>query len=265
MVFHCQLAVGSLNLLVSGLFRHLQNVIEILPASRKIYLKRIPSQRGTKRARSASEQYKMHMHKCKIKTLQSAPRCGSHCQQYEAKQPESVRSHNKDLWHLSSEQSNHAKVLAARARAYRKRARDDATRKHQPERILERRQTVDTLRLHKCRMVPCVPAMNVTAKLGAAPPAALRRSASHAGAAPRANLRRRGAGFVVRAAIADPPPASAGVDPAFKSFARPDSFGRFGKYGGKYVPETLIAALEELEETYMKISKDEGFQARPIT
>ena len=26
--------------------------------------------------------------------------------------------------------------------------------------------------------------------------------------------------------------------------------GRFGAYGGRYVPETLMAALEELEEAY---------------
>jgi hypothetical protein len=33
----------------------------------------------------------------------------------------------------------------------------------------------------------------------------------------------------------------------YKGFERPDSFGRYGVYGGKYVPETLMAALSNLE------------------
>jgi tryptophan synthase beta chain len=37
--------------------------------------------------------------------------------------------------------------------------------------------------------------------------------------------------------------------------------GRFGAYGGRYVPETLMAALEELEEAYAVAQKDAGFQA----
>ena len=36
--------------------------------------------------------------------------------------------------------------------------------------------------------------------------------------------------------------------------------GRFGKYGGKYIPETLVPALEELEIGYEKYRKDEDFQ-----
>jgi tryptophan synthase beta chain len=36
--------------------------------------------------------------------------------------------------------------------------------------------------------------------------------------------------------------------------------GRFGKYGGKYIPETLVPALEELEVGYEKYRKDEDFQ-----
>src|SRR5580692_4473071 len=36
--------------------------------------------------------------------------------------------------------------------------------------------------------------------------------------------------------------------------------GRFGVYGGRYVPETLMAALEELEEEYEKAKRDRGFQ-----
>src|SRR5690242_15049056 len=35
--------------------------------------------------------------------------------------------------------------------------------------------------------------------------------------------------------------------------------GRFGPYGGRYVPETLVAALEELEVAYAKARRDRGF------
>ncbi len=38
--------------------------------------------------------------------------------------------------------------------------------------------------------------------------------------------------------------------------------GRFGVYGGRYVPETLMAALEELERAYDKAKRDRKFQAR---
>ncbi|MGB5847365.1 MAG: tryptophan synthase subunit beta [Ignavibacteriaceae bacterium] len=39
----------------------------------------------------------------------------------------------------------------------------------------------------------------------------------------------------------------------------PDSKGKYGKYGGKFVPETLIAPLEELESTYLLMKKDKQF------
>ena len=35
--------------------------------------------------------------------------------------------------------------------------------------------------------------------------------------------------------------------------------GHFGKFGGRYVPEMLIPALEELEKTYNKAKKDKNF------
>jgi tryptophan synthase beta chain len=38
--------------------------------------------------------------------------------------------------------------------------------------------------------------------------------------------------------------------------------GRFGVYGGRYVPETLMAALEELEREYEKAKNDRKFQQR---
>src|SRR5450432_3397215 len=37
--------------------------------------------------------------------------------------------------------------------------------------------------------------------------------------------------------------------------------GRFGLYGGRYVPETLMAALEELEGEYAKARRDKKFRA----
>ena len=37
--------------------------------------------------------------------------------------------------------------------------------------------------------------------------------------------------------------------------------GRFGVYGGRYVPETLMAALEELEHAYLEAQADPAFQA----
>jgi len=38
--------------------------------------------------------------------------------------------------------------------------------------------------------------------------------------------------------------------------------GRFGVYGGRYVPETLMAALDELEREYARARKDKKFQAQ---
>ncbi|MBE9205151.1 tryptophan synthase subunit beta [Nostoc sp. LEGE 06077] len=44
------------------------------------------------------------------------------------------------------------------------------------------------------------------------------------------------------------------------TFAQPDSLGRFGKFGGKYVPETLMPALSELEAAIEKYRHDANFQ-----
>ncbi len=40
----------------------------------------------------------------------------------------------------------------------------------------------------------------------------------------------------------------------------PDEKGYFGEFGGKFLPETLIPALEDLEEQYNKIKHDGDFQ-----
>ncbi len=41
----------------------------------------------------------------------------------------------------------------------------------------------------------------------------------------------------------------------------PDALGRFGPFGGKYVPETLMPALEELERAFWQYRGDRDFQA----
>ena len=41
----------------------------------------------------------------------------------------------------------------------------------------------------------------------------------------------------------------------------PDARGRFGEFGGRFVPETVMAALSELEEEYCKAAKDPDFQS----
>ncbi|MTJ53031.1 tryptophan synthase subunit beta [Anabaena sp. UHCC 0253] len=41
----------------------------------------------------------------------------------------------------------------------------------------------------------------------------------------------------------------------------PDTLGRFGRFGGKYVPETLMPALAELETAYQQYRNEPGFQA----
>jgi tryptophan synthase beta chain len=41
---------------------------------------------------------------------------------------------------------------------------------------------------------------------------------------------------------------------------RPDDLGRFGQFGGKYVPETLMPALSELETAFYQYWRDESFQ-----
>jgi tryptophan synthase beta chain len=49
------------------------------------------------------------------------------------------------------------------------------------------------------------------------------------------------------------------MTPAMQTW--PDARGRFGPYGGRYVPETLMAPLEELEAAYVAARGDEKFRA----
>ena len=41
----------------------------------------------------------------------------------------------------------------------------------------------------------------------------------------------------------------------------PDAQGRFGRFGGKYAPETLMPALDELEAAYREARSDPSFIA----
>jgi tryptophan synthase beta chain len=43
--------------------------------------------------------------------------------------------------------------------------------------------------------------------------------------------------------------------------AQPDQRGHFGPYGGRYVPEVLMAPIEELETAYLAARQDPAFQA----
>ena len=58
-------------------------------------------------------------------------------------------------------------------------------------------------------------------------------------------------------------PLSSNSQPADNqaSTQTPDVLGRFGQFGGKYVPETLMPALSELEAAYQQYRNDPGFQA----
>ena len=41
----------------------------------------------------------------------------------------------------------------------------------------------------------------------------------------------------------------------------PDHDGHFGVFGGRFVPETLMTALDQLTEAYKRLKKDKKFQA----
>jgi tryptophan synthase beta chain len=44
------------------------------------------------------------------------------------------------------------------------------------------------------------------------------------------------------------------------SKTQPDKLGHWGPYGGRFVPETLVAPLDELTDAYLKAQNDESFQ-----
>jgi tryptophan synthase beta chain len=61
----------------------------------------------------------------------------------------------------------------------------------------------------------------------------------------------------------DPTSEPGGAPPAgaLPDAALPDKQGRFGAFGGRYVPETLVYALDQLEAEYKKAQQDPAFQA----
>ena len=61
-------------------------------------------------------------------------------------------------------------------------------------------------------------------------------------------------------ALLQPDEASALLDAAIRG-ELPDERGRFGPFGGRYVPETLVPAFERLEEGVREHLYDESFQA----
>jgi len=66
--------------------------------------------------------------------------------------------------------------------------------------------------------------------------------------------------YPLRMATATLKPQAAKSQPARKPPAAEP--GRFGIYGGRYVPETLMAALQDLEREYEKAKRDPKFQKR---
>lgn len=46
------------------------------------------------------------------------------------------------------------------------------------------------------------------------------------------------------------------------TYAYPDESGRYGDFGGKFIPETLMPALNELEDEYRAAQSDPDFEAR---
>lgn len=61
-------------------------------------------------------------------------------------------------------------------------------------------------------------------------------------------------------AAAEAPVTAAMNGAAVAGMARPDSMGRFGRFGGKYVPETLMHALTELEAAFHALATDDEFK-----
>jgi tryptophan synthase beta chain len=59
--------------------------------------------------------------------------------------------------------------------------------------------------------------------------------------------------------LSDEPPATLRFNRLVEG---PDSLGRFGSYGGRFVPETLMEALNQLAQAYVQAKDDPEFQAR---
>ncbi|WP_411844399.1 tryptophan synthase subunit beta [Salinicoccus sp. HZC-1] len=46
-----------------------------------------------------------------------------------------------------------------------------------------------------------------------------------------------------------------------RTYKQPDKMGKYGEFGGRYVPETLMNAVKELEAAYNEAKNDQEFQA----
>ncbi|GEN46027.1 tryptophan synthase subunit beta [Alkalibacillus haloalkaliphilus] len=46
------------------------------------------------------------------------------------------------------------------------------------------------------------------------------------------------------------------------NYSEPNAYGMFGQYGGRFIPETLMTAVHELEESYNEAIQDSAFNAR---
>src|SRR4051812_30123642 len=53
----------------------------------------------------------------------------------------------------------------------------------------------------------------------------------------------------------------AGTPAAPTSPPQPDRDGHFGPFGGRFMPEALMVALDDLDRAYRQIADDEGFQS----
>jgi hypothetical protein len=66
--------------------------------------------------------------------------------------------------------------------------------------------------------------------------------------------------FIVNARLAGTGPSVMTVEVTPELFASvPDANGRFGQFGGKFVAETLMTALTELEALYASLKSDASF------
>lgn len=75
---------------------------------------------------------------------------------------------------------------------------------------------------------------------------------------------RRVAALRVQATAAPEAPVSSSAADSVTNYQRPDAAGRYGRFGGKYVPETLIPALAELEVAYQEALADPAFQVGAV-
>ncbi|MDH4366252.1 MAG: tryptophan synthase subunit beta, partial [Acidimicrobiia bacterium] len=50
-------------------------------------------------------------------------------------------------------------------------------------------------------------------------------------------------------------------DPSAPVMGEPDATGRFGRFGGRFVPETLVPACAELEAAFREAWADAGFRS----